>query len=1004
MADDLYVSPHNGCNGVRIGWEVICQHVRSVIACLHTERVLDADPAKTFSEQGIDRRPVDHVVEGSGQRFLRPDGRGQIEPRFNSDGHAYFQITVEAQELVPELWSACSTWSVAGQIAEILHVVHVKPDQVAKAMGEEQGVGAAVSEFRWIAAQQTSLDESFADHAGCQVVNVSIALARNRCRDCSALGTEDSVIKMTLYRRELPVDRVRAGDVTGVASRLFSPCINQKQLTRLDRALVHVIVKDFTTDSHIRRKRRFALVGHKYRAERSRDIGLISTRRSRPHRRHVGVNAHLCGLSHCCKFVLILDESQTDDGLQLDGLRRLQVHRRRPLHCCRTRRSDERCRSIPDARRQIVGCHQAALADAGSKRQLIIRWQLAQPDRFFDTGNRSNEGTAAVAIASRFDEPGRPRHRRTSEIQIVASGPERIGVRGILSGPGRTGEDHHRAIQGGSQLRPTSPIGIRRRGHPDGFDTHALTISSDSNRSWRRIPRGRHYKASDACAQVGKVRVASESQQSLRWRVTDGLSSGLLREGLRMRRRVWLSLVFIVVVVGGGITWYSLRSRAPKAVFLIVVDTLRSDRLSCYGYEGHETPNIDRLAEMGVKFTRAYSVASWTVPSMGAMLTSLYPTQLSLIEYPGPPGKRFEPREKRRQRAYTLPGFPETLAEILNESGFRTAGFVDQPALNYGNGFLQGFMDWFYPVGPDEIKQHDPQVPLVAQEWPGLQYADRSDLALIREFEKWLSTNAGSRPFVWIHLLTPHRPYKPAAKYMPQGGHEELGEPSDADRYNGEVRAVDDMVGLILDAIDRHIGLGRSLIVFTSDHGEELGERGMKDHGHTLHREIIQIPLLICSPLLPRGRTVDTHVREIDLVPTMLTLLDQEPSIPENSEGTNLIETIMKKGQSLPVFSEGMLYGSTERSLIEGGFKLMYDAQEEQPRLYNVLSDPGETVDLAAEQPERRDTMRSALWHLHNRLRNEYVDRFGSQSTTPQSEEDQQRALDALRALGYVGD
>jgi arylsulfatase A-like enzyme len=435
------------------------------------------------------------------------------------------------------------------------------------------------------------------------------------------------------------------------------------------------------------------------------------------------------------------------------------------------------------------------------------------------------------------------------------------------------------------------------------------------------------------------------------------------------------------------------------------VDTLRADRLSCYGYEGHETPHIDRLADRGVKFTRACSVASWTVPSMGAMLTSLYPTQLNLIERLAPPGKRFEPREKRQQRAYTLPLFPRTLPEILAEAGFRTVGFVDQPALNFGNGFLQGFADWFYPVGPDEIKYHDPRQPLVAQEWPSLKYADRSDMALIREFDGWLAVHAEQRLFVWFQLLTPHRPYKPAPKYMPQRDDEGDSEPTATELYEGEVRAVDDMIGEILASIDRYVGLKRSLVVFVSDHGEELGERGMKDHGHTLHREIIHVPLIIASPSLPAGETVDTYVRTIDILPSVLELVDRQLPAPVAMEGSSLVELTRDDARAhRPVFSEAMLYGSTERSLVHGAYKLMYDEQDEQYRLFNALSDPDETIDLGLQEPERRDAMRSTLWELHNGLRNEYLDRFGSQPVSPHSEEELQQALEALRALGYVDD
>lgn len=466
-----------------------------------------------------------------------------------------------------------------------------------------------------------------------------------------------------------------------------------------------------------------------------------------------------------------------------------------------------------------------------------------------------------------------------------------------------------------------------------------------------------------------------------------------------MRRRVWLSLVSIVAIASGGVMWYSLRSRAPKAVFLIVVDTLRSDRLSCYGYDGHETPQMDRLAAMGVKFTRAYSVASWTTPSMGAMLTSFYPTQLGLIERPAPDDKQLEVREKRGQLRYTIPSDMPTLGEAMREAGYHTAAFVDQPMLNIGHGFIKGFTDWYCPIGVDTVGRYNPDAPEPPERWPNMRGAEVFDPLLIAGFDKWLSANAESRPFVWIHLLTPHRPYRPVPKYAPP-------EPRTlAARYNGEVRTVDDMIGTILESIERYVGLGDSTIVFTSDHGEAFGEHGSEEHGHCLHREVVQVPLIVTSPGLPSGHTVDVFVPTVDIMPTIIELAAADAAAPTTMEGTSLVQTMRgRAARHRSVFSEGMLYGSTERSLIEEGFKLMYDAQEEQPKLHNVLSDPGETVDLAAEQPDRRDAMRSALWNLHNRFRNEYLDRYRFQ-TAPEAVEDQsQRVLDALRALGYVDD
>ena len=185
-------------------------------------------------------------------------------------------------------------------------------------------------------------------------------------------------------------------------------------------------------------------------------------------------------------------------------------------------------------------------------------------------------------------------------------------------------------------------------------------------------------------------------------------------------KRKWLAMAILGAAVALGLVavqrWQhsgpepggpSSPSVAPRGVFLIVVDTLRPDRLSCYGYKKHLTPHIDGLADGGVRFTRANTVASWTGPSLGAMLTSLYPTQLGMVERAPVSGETFEWRQKRKQQSYVLPPNTPTLAQHLRDAGYRTGGFVNQPALNFSESFRAGFDDWFFPTGPEQIERYD---------------------------------------------------------------------------------------------------------------------------------------------------------------------------------------------------------------------------------------------------------------------------------------------------------
>ncbi len=222
-------------------------------------------------------------------------------------------------------------------------------------------------------------------------------------------------------------------------------------------------------------------------------------------------------------------------------------------------------------------------------------------------------------------------------------------------------------------------------------------------------------------------------------------------------------------------------------------------------------------------------------------------------------------------------------------------------------------------------------------------------------------------------------------------------------RYDGEVRFVDALMGNILNAIRVHVGWTRSLVVFTSDHGEAFGEHGMFDHGHTLHREVIQVPLILTAEALPAPRIVDDCVRTIDILPTILDLLGRSSAAPKDIQGRSLLPFIDGGTADLPVYSEAMLYGSTERSLIASNYKLMYDEQEDRYALYDTRTDRAEQRDVLGLEQPRAAEMRTSLSNLHGQLVNDYRQRRrGIQADSTVSEEEARRLLKALRSLGYV--
>jgi len=442
------------------------------------------------------------------------------------------------------------------------------------------------------------------------------------------------------------------------------------------------------------------------------------------------------------------------------------------------------------------------------------------------------------------------------------------------------------------------------------------------------------------------------------------------------------------------------RGPHPNSVFVILIDTVRADRLSCYGYRAHETPNADRLAAGGVRFDNAWSTASWTRPSVGAIFTSLYPTQLGLVERPAPAGKHWAVRERREQLSVDLPEDETTLAEVLHRAGFTTAAFVNQPALNNQQGFQQGFDDWYYPSSMDEVRRLDPSTATTVQSWLSIEYADRADALLADAFDRWLADHAGdSRLFGYVHFLTPHRPYLPKPPYAPTVTGRK---PTDSELYDGEVRMADALLGRVLDSIEQRRGEDGTLIVFVSDHGEEFKDHGMMEHGHSLHREVTRVPLIMRSPLLPAGKVVHAPVRNIDIMPTIVDLAGLKCG---GMMGVSTLSLIHGGGPELPVYSEAMLYGSTERSLISGGYKLMYDAQGVHWRLFDLRNDPLELHDLSNEELERLQELRQELQRAHLALNRGYLHRlehYEHRLSPEQRKENEKRAKEALKALGYI--
>ena len=306
-----------------------------------------------------------------------------------------------------------------------------------------------------------------------------------------------------------------------------------------------------------------------------------------------------------------------------------------------------------------------------------------------------------------------------------------------------------------------------------------------------------------------------------------------------------------------------------RGLVLISIDTLRADHIGVYGGPV-STPNLDRLAAQGVLFENATTPTPTTGPAVASMLTGLYPWHHEVLN-----------------NVTVLAAQFMTLAEIAQDAGVVTAGFVSNYMLDERYGFAQGFDTYlFEPTGRYEFPSRE-----LARAAPW--GADRGFWApadaITTAAGAWIERTARDpRPFfLWVHYFDPHAPYNPPAnhavdpaqqidlsgKSLPRGvkSWDKLRKLVRA--YQGEVRFVDAEVGKLLSTLGRFHSLDEIAIVVTSDHGEGLGDHGKLDHGAVLFDEAVRVPLLIRAPGLARGTRLAGPAQLEDLFPTLLALL-----------------------------------------------------------------------------------------------------------------------------------
>lgn len=416
-----------------------------------------------------------------------------------------------------------------------------------------------------------------------------------------------------------------------------------------------------------------------------------------------------------------------------------------------------------------------------------------------------------------------------------------------------------------------------------------------------------------------------------------------------MTRRLSFTIAIVVIVSGIAILLLARRRATTdlspvQDIILVTIDTMRADALGYSGNPRVKTPFLDSLAANGVVFTNAYAHNVITLPSHVNILTGLYPFQHGVHENAG----------------FTLDPKHATVATLLRSAGYTTAAFIGAFPLDARFGLNQGF-----DLYDDNYGKGQASVDFVVQE-------RRAD-AVLAAATKWWRANEGRKRFMWVHLYDPHAPYSPPEPYLSEFRRNE---------YLGEISYVDEELSNALTPILS--GSPDALVIFTSDHGESLGEHGERTHGLFAYEATLKIPLVVSR----RGvvhRLVSEYVRHIDIVPTILDAAGVAGT--KELTGRSLLGEVTPADSYFESLSASLNRGwAPLTGVIHRGRKYIDLPVAE---LYDLRRDPEEKRNLLDERRRDVEEARKLLASM-------------KASSAPSSRNVSAEEIARLRSLGYI--
>ena len=439
-----------------------------------------------------------------------------------------------------------------------------------------------------------------------------------------------------------------------------------------------------------------------------------------------------------------------------------------------------------------------------------------------------------------------------------------------------------------------------------------------------------------------------------------------------------VTVIFLVLILVTTL-WGEVPANTSPGVIVIIVDTVRADHLGCYGYHRETSPNIDRFSQECVLFTKAISPAPWTTPAIASMFTGQFPYVLGF-----------------QDEAVAVDKRALCLAEIFRDNGYVTAGVISHTYVSAKFGFDQGF-DSF---DEENVKGH----------------LHVSSPSITDKAIAFIDAHKEERFFLFLHYFDPHFTYilhEQYDFYPDYQGNLHSGQRISALRrastemteedkqyvialYDSEIRFTDEHIGRLFKHLDE-LGIYEDLlIVFAADHGEAFLERDEHWIGHTknVYQELIHVPLMIRLPHSDEGLVVGDWVSLVDFMPTVVSAAGLAVPDGYQHEGRNLLGA-GPVARRQTIFSETDRWGDQE-AVIHGNWKAINDNNSGRLYLFDLVSDPGETMDVSGENKDILIELRTDLQETRMDLEQK-TSRFESVAPklTPQE-------IRRLKSLGYI--